>query len=50
MSAVVYGSKDAYYKKYPDYNVTAIFFVTSNLFNQPEYDEKIIKWLIICKL
>lgn len=33
-------------KKYPDYNVTATFFVTDSLFNQAEYDEKIVKWLI----
>ena len=35
-----------YKQKYPDYNVTAIFFVTDALFNQPEYNEKIIKWLV----
>ena len=33
-------------KKYPDYNVTATFFVNSSLFNQPEYNEKILKWLV----
>ena len=37
---------EEYKKKYPDYNVTAIFFITNNLFNQPEYNEKIIKWLV----
>ena len=40
------GVLEEYKKKYPDYNVTAIFFVTNNLFNQPEYNEKIIKWLV----
>lgn len=40
------GILEEYKKKYPDYNVSAIFFVTSSLFNQPEYDEKIINWLI----
>jgi len=40
------GILEEYKKKYPDYNVTAIFFLTNNLFNQPEYDEKIIKWLV----
>ena len=40
------GILEEYKKKYPDYNVTAIFFVTNNLFNQPEYDEEIIKWLV----
>ena len=40
------GILEEYKRKYPDYNVTAIFFVTNNLFNQPEYNEKIIKWLV----
>ena len=40
------GILEEFKKKYPDYNVTAIFFVTNNLFNQPEYDDKIIKWLV----
>ncbi len=40
------GVLEEFKKKYPDYNVTAIFFVTSALFNQPEYNEKIIKWLV----
>ena len=33
-------------KKYPDFNVTATFFVNDSLFNQPEYNEKILKWLV----
>lgn len=40
------GILEEFKKKYPDYNVTAIFFVTNALFNQPEYDEKILKWLV----
>lgn len=40
------GVLEEFKKKYPDYNVTAIFFITNNLFNQPEYNEKIIKWLV----
>lgn len=40
------GILEEYKKKYPDFNVTAIFFVTGALFNQPEYNEKIIKWLV----
>ena len=40
------GVLEEYKKKYPDYNVTAIFFVTDALFNQPEYNEKILKWLV----
>ena len=40
------GIMEEYKKKYPDFNVTAIFFVTGALFNQPDYNEKIIKWLV----
>jgi len=40
------GVLEEYKKKYPDYNVTAIFFVTDALFNQPLYNEKILKWLV----
>lgn len=40
------GIMEEYKKKYPDFNVTAIFFITNNLFNQPEYDDKILNWLI----
>lgn len=32
--------------KYPDYNVTATFFVNCRLFGQPSYNEDIIKWLV----
>lgn len=40
------GIMEEYKKKYPDYNITAIFFVTDTLFNQPEYNEEILHWLI----
>ncbi len=40
------GVLEEFKKKYPDYNVTAIFFVNQGLFSQPEYNEKILKWLI----
>ncbi len=32
--------------KYPDYNVTATFFLNKTLFNQNEYDHEILKWLV----
>ena len=40
------GVLEEFKKKYPDYNVTAIFFVNNGIFNQPEYNEKILKWLV----
>ena len=40
------GVLEEFKKKYPDYNVTATFFITKNLFNQSEYDDKILKWLV----
>ena len=40
------GIFEEYKKKYPDFNITATFFVNDSLFNQPEYNEKIIKWLV----
>lgn len=40
------GVLEEYKKKYPDYNVTAIFFITDALFNQPTYNEKILHWLV----
>ncbi len=33
-------------KKYPDYGVTATFFLNAELCNQKEYNEDIMKWLI----
>lgn len=40
------GILESFKKKYPDYNVTATFFVNGGLFGQPKYNEKIIKWLV----
>ncbi len=40
------GILEEFKNKYPDYNVTATFFVNAGLFNQPEYNEKIMKWLV----
>ena len=40
------GILESFKKKYPDFNVTATFFLNGELFGQPEYNEKIIKWLI----
>ena len=40
------GILEEFKKKYPDYNVTATFFVMSGMFNQPEYNEDILKWLV----
>ena len=40
------GILEEFKKKYPDYNVTATFFVNGGLFQQPDYNEKILKWLV----
>jgi len=40
------GILEEFKKKYPDYGVTATFFVNSSLFFQEEYNEEIIKWLV----
>jgi len=40
------GILESFKKKYPDYNVTATFFVNGGLFLQQEYNEKILNWLI----
>ena len=40
------GILEEYKKKYSDFNVTATFFVNGGLFNQEEYDDKILDWLI----
>ena len=40
------GILEEFKKKYPDYNVTATFFVNDGLFNQPMYNEKILTWLV----
>ena len=40
------GILEEFKKKYPDYHVTATFFVNSTIFDQEEYNEKILKWLV----
>lgn len=40
------GILEEFKKKYPDYNVTATFFVNSGLFEQPEYNDRILNWLV----
>lgn len=40
------GILEEFKKKYPDFNVTATFFVTGSLFNQGEYNEKILEFLV----
>lgn len=40
------GILEDFKKKYPDYNVTATFFINASLFNQTQYNDKILKWLI----
>ncbi len=40
------GILEEFKKKYPDYNVTATFFVNGGLFQQEEYDEEILNWLV----
>ena len=40
------GILESFKAKYPDYNVTATFFVNGGLFQQKEYNEKILTWLV----
>ena len=40
------GILESFKKKYPDYNVTATFFINGGLFQQKEYNDKIIEWMI----
>lgn len=40
------GVMEEFKKNHPDSGITAIFFLNKGLFNQPEYNDKIIKWLI----
>ena len=40
------GILESFKEKYPDYNVTATFFVNGGLFGRGEYNEKILKWLV----
>ncbi len=40
------GVLEQFKQKYPDFNVTATFFVNGGLFQQSEYNEKILNWLV----
>ena len=40
------GILEKFKEKYPDYNVTATFFLNAGLFQQKEYNEQILKWLV----
>ncbi len=40
------GILEEYKKKYPDFNVTATFFVMAGIFNQSTYNEEIVNWLV----
>ncbi len=42
----VIGILEEFKEKYPDFHVTATFFITWKLFQQPEYNEKILSWLV----
>lgn len=40
------GILEEFKKKYPDFNVTATFFINGGLFRQYNYNEKILNWLV----
>jgi peptidoglycan/xylan/chitin deacetylase (PgdA/CDA1 family) len=40
------GIMEEFKKKYPDFNVTASFFLGTNPFGQPEHFEQKLKWLV----
>ena len=40
------GILEEFKKKYPDFNVTATFFVMAGIFNQSEYNEEILNYLV----
>ena len=40
------GILEEFKKKYPDYHVTATFFINAGLFSQEKYNDKIIEWLL----
>ena len=40
------GILEEFKKKYPDFNVTATFFINGGIFQQEEYNEKILNWLV----
>ena len=40
------GILESFKKKYPDFQVTATFFVNEHLFGDKKYNKKILKWLV----
>lgn len=40
------GILESFKEKYPDYNVTATFFLNKGLFGQKEYNNDILNWLV----
>lgn len=40
------GILEEFKKKHPDTSVTATFFVNGGIFNQSEYNDKILKWMV----
>ena len=40
------GILESFKEKYPDFNVTATFFVNGGLFGQQDYNDKILNWLV----
>lgn len=40
------GILEEFKKKYPDFQVTATFFVMNGIFNQSSYNEEILNWLV----
>ena len=40
------GILEEFKKNHPDVSVTATFFVNGGIFNQSEYNEKILKWMV----
>ena len=40
------GILEAFKKKHPDASVTATFFINGGIFNQSEYNDKILTWMI----
>ena len=40
------GILEEFKKKHPDTTVTATFFVNGGIFNQSEYNDKILKWMV----
>lgn len=40
------GILESFKKEYPDFQVTATFFVNEHLFGDKKYDKKVLKWLV----